>query len=161
MSARPLTLVDARYQANNSRAPARLGQQVRYIARSGRVALFDRLLAPRTVAEARSLIAAHGLAPAWAGTVAYHRLVLSLRAGRGLDDVALARLLAAVALGDLGRILDRRPVWVAGIHTDTDNLHAHILVAGGDERGRAVEIRRGALAQFKQAIERRAHTLAG
>lgn len=156
----PLTLVDARYQQNNSRAPVRLAQQCRYIGRSGKLPLFDRLLAPHGVAAAQSLIAPHALAPGWEGPVAYHRLILSLRVGVGFDDIATMRALTLVALEDLALLLDRRPVWVAGVHADTHNRHAHALVAGGDEKGRSVEIRGRALTNWKRQVEERARQIA-
>lgn len=162
-----LTLIDTRYQANNIRASARLTQQCRYISRAGGVPLFGRLLAPVAPQQARALIAAHGLAPQWAGPVSYHRIVLSLRADRGLDDTATARALVCVALEDLGLLLDRRPVWVAGVHRDTDHTHAHVLLAGsgeagqGDKGGRSVEIRGRTLERWKARVEERARRLAG
>ncbi len=163
---RPLTLIDTRYQANNIRAPSRLMQQCRYISRAGDAPLFGRLLAPVSPAEARALIAAHGLVPAWTGPVAYHRVILSLRADRGLDDTATARALVAVSMEDLGLLLDRRPVWVAGVHRDTENTHAHVLLAGSDEAlkrdsgGRSVEIRGRALERWKRQVEERARRIA-
>lgn len=153
-----LTLVDTRYQQNNTVARARLLKQIRYV---GRATLYGRLAIAVDRDEATRLLAAHALAPDWRGRIAYHRLLLSLRSGSRLRDAAHLRVLTSVGLDELGLLLDRRLVWVAGIHTDTDNLHAHILLAGGDERGRPVEIRCGALAQFKQAVEARARTLAG
>lgn len=167
MSDKPLTLIDTRYQANNIRAPSRLTQQCRYISRGGDVPLFGRLLAPVAPAEARALIAAQGLAPQWTGPVSYHRIVLSLRADRGLDDTATARALICVALDELGLLLDRRPVWVAGLHRDTDHTHAHVLLAGsddarqGDKLGRSVEIRGRMLERWKARVEERARRVAG
>lgn len=151
-----LSAVHTRYQANTARAPARLAQQCRYI---GRVPLFDRLLETPSITDARRLIAAYGLAPAWTGPVAYHRLIISLHRETGLGDVALVQALTTVALDDLGAILQRRPVWIGGVHTDTENTHAHILLAGGDQRGRSVEIRGKALATFKGQVETRARAL--
>jgi len=165
MSDTPLTLIDTRYQANNIRASARLTQQCRYISRAGDVALFSRLLAPLTLQEARTLIASHGLSPHWTGPVAYHRVILSVRADRGLDDTATARALVCGALDELGLLLDRRPVWVAGVHRDTDHTHAHVLLAGGDEagnadrKGRSVEIRGRTLDKWKRQVEERARRL--
>jgi len=166
MSDKPLTLIDTRYQANNIRAPSRLTQQCRYISRGGDVPLFGRLLAPVAPQEARALIAAQGLAPQWTGPVAYHRLIISLRADRGLDDTVTARALVCVALDDLGLLLDRRPVWVAGVHRDTDHTHAHVLLAGSDaagnadKGGRSVEIRGRTLERWKRQVEERARRLA-
>ena len=151
---RSLTLIDTRYQQNNIRAPARLTQQVRYIGRAGDVELFDRFLAPTPPTDARSLIASHGLAPAWTGPVAYHRVILSLRA----DAVPVPAVpgLLTIVLDDLGLLLDRRPVWVAGVHRDTDNTHTHVLLAGGDAEGRSTEIRGRALERWKRQVEERA-----
>ncbi len=160
-----LTVIDTRFQQNNIRAPSRLTQQCRYISRGGDVPLCGRLLAPVSPQEARALIAAHGLTPAWAGPVAYHRLIISLRAERGLDDTATARALVCVALDDLGLLLDRRPVWVAGVHRDTDHTHAHVLLAGSDaagnadKKGRSVEIRGRTLERWKARVEERARRL--
>ncbi len=165
---RPLTLIDTRFQQNNLRAPARLTEQCRYISRAGDVPLFSRLLAPVSPQEARALIAAHGLAPQWDGKVTFHRIVLSLRADRGLDDTATARALVCGALDDLGLLLDRRPVWVAGVHRDTENTHAHVLLAGSDDAalkrdsaGRSVEMRGRTLDKWKRQVEERARRLAG
>jgi len=161
-----LTVIDTRFQQNNIRAPARLTQQCRYISRADTLPLFGRLLAPVSMHDARALIAAHGLAPHWAGPVSYHRIVLSLRAERGLDDTATARALVCVALDDLGLLLDRRPVWVAGVHRDTDHTHAHVLLAGSDQTGtrdkggRSVEIRGRTLERWKRQVEERARRLA-
>jgi len=69
--------------------------------------------------------------------------------------------LTLVALEDLALLLDRRPVWIAGVHADTGNRHAHVLVAGGDLHGRSVEIRSRALAEWKRQVENRARALAG
>jgi len=166
-SDRPLTVIDTRYQANNIRALSRLTQQCRYISRGGTLPLFGRLLAPVSPQEARALIASHGLAPQWEGKVSYHRIILSLRADRGLDDTATARALVCVALDDLGLLLDRRPVWVAGVHTDTDHTHAHVLLAGSDDagnadrEGRSVEIRGRTLERWKARVEERARRLVG
>jgi len=166
MSDRALTLIDTRFQQNTIRAPSRLTQQCRYISRAGALPLFGRLLAPVSPQEARALIAAHGLAPAWEGKVTFHRIVLSLRADRGLDDTATARALVCVALDDLGLLLDRRPVWVAGVHRDTDHTHAHVLLAGSDAAGmrdsggRSVEIRGRMLERWKRQVEERARRLA-
>lgn len=166
---KPLTLavIDTRFQQNNIRAPARLTQQCRYISRAGDVPLFGRLLAPVSPTEARYLIACHGLTPAWTGPVAYHRVILSLRADQGLDDTATARALVCVALDELSLLLDRRPVWVAGLHRDTDHTHAHVLLAGsddarqGDKLGRSVEIRGRTLERWKGLVEERARRLVG
>jgi hypothetical protein len=154
----PLTLVTTHYQQHNATAPRRLRAQVRYVSRGP---LFDRQLGTQTAADARALLAAHGLAPAWDGPVAYHRLILSLQPVRGLDDVAVVRAFTAVVLDDLAALLDRQPVWVAGVHTDTDHRHAHILIAGGDAERRSVEIRERALAALKRRVEARAQALAG
>ncbi len=165
MSDKPLTLIDTRFQQNNIRASARLTQQCRYISRAGTLPLFGRLLAQVSPVEARALIAAHGLAPQWDGKVTFHRIVLSLQADQGLDDTATARALVAVSMEDLGLLLDRRPVWVAGVHRDTDHTHAHVLLAGsddtgkGDIRGRSVEIRGRALDKWKRQVEERARRL--
>jgi len=167
MSDKPLTLIDTRYQANNIRASARLTQQCRYISRADTLPLCGRLLAPVSMHDARALIAAHGLAPQWTGPVAYHRIILSLRADRGLDDTATARALVCVALDELSLLLDRRPVWVAGLHRDTDHTHAHVLLAGGDspgyadKGGRSVEIRGRTLERWKRQVEGRARRIAG
>lgn len=160
MDTKPLTVVDTRFQQNNRAAPARLAQQCRYISRAGDVLLFGRLLAPVSPVDARALITSHGLAPAWEGPVTYHRIVLSLRADRGLDDVATARALTLVAIEDLGLLLDRQPVWVAGLHQDTDNTHAHVLLAGSDKRGRSVEIRGRTLERWKVHVEDQAQRIA-
>ncbi len=167
MSDKALTVIDTRYQQNNIRAPSRLTQQCRYISRAGDVPLFGRMLAPVSPQEARSLIASHGLAPHWTGPVAYHRVILSLRTEQGLDDTATARALVCGALDELGLLLDRRPVWVAGVHRDTDNVHAHVLLAGGDTSGygdsggRSVEIRGRTLARWKARVEERARRVMG
>jgi len=151
-----LTFVQTRYQPNSVAAPARLTQQCAYI---GRAPLFGSQLEDYTVTSARGLLAAHGLAPAWGGPVAYHRMVLSLPSDGALAHQVMMRSLCTVALGDLSQILDRRLVWCASVHTDTENLHAHILIAGGDRRARSVTIRPAGLAAFKALVERHARLL--
>ncbi len=156
----PMTLLDTRFQRNNQVARSRLLQQVRYIGRAG---LYARSLAPVADAtEARIHLCRYALAPEWDGPVAFHRLLISVRADSALaGQPALVRLLSGVALDELGALLDRELVWLGGVHTDTDNTHAHLLLAGGDPRGRSVEIRPRALATFKVLIERHATLLAG
>ncbi len=156
----PMTLLDTRFQRNNQVARSRLLQQVRYIGRAG---LYARSLAPvADVGVARAHLCHHALAPEWDGPVAFHRLLLSIHADSALaGQPALVRLLSGVALDELGALLDRELVWLGGVHTDTDNTHAHLLLAGGDPRGRSVEIRPRALATFKVLIEHHATLLAG
>ena len=156
----PMTLLDTRFQRNNQVARSRLLQQVRYVGRDG---LYTRSLAPVTDQDAaRAYLCRHALASDWDGPVAFHRLLLSIRADSALAaQPALVRLLSGVALNELSALLDRDLVWLGGVHTDTDNTHAHLLLAGGDPRGRSVEIRPRALAAFKALIERHATLLAG
>ena len=156
----PLTWVDTRFQQNNRVARSRLVEQVRYIGREG---LYTRSLAMlANVDAARADLCRYALAPDWDGPVAFHRLILSVGAACPLcGQPALVRLLSGVALDDLSALVGRDLVWLGGVHTDRDNTHAHLLLAGGDPRGRSVEIRPRALATFKVLIEHHATLLAG
>ncbi len=120
---RPLVLVQGRFEAPTTGWQRRLASQVAYLGHD-HTPLF-------TVNRTLSATAARAvLAEACGPHVAFHRLVVSLRQSSALTSVSQAHSLTRALLDDLSEHLQAEVVWVAAIHTGTDNLHSHVLVGG-------------------------------
>lgn len=72
----------------------------------------------------------------WSADRHHYRLIVSPERGDRLDMHQYVHDLCARIQKDQGRAIH----WRAVVHRDTDNVHAHILLRGRDERGRYVSI---------------------
>ncbi len=93
--------------------------------------------------------------------VAFHRLILSPGPDQPVADM---REWTRMVLDDLADTLGQQLHWVAVIHRNTDHPHAHVLLAGGGERGgelRPVQLYKAQYATVRASGDRSADHLRG
>lgn len=69
----------------------------------------------------------HGVVKAWADDRHHYRLILSPEAG---DKIASMEAYTRGVMRDVSQHLGRELEWVAAVHTNTDQVHAHVALRG-------------------------------
>ncbi len=131
--AMPPTLIKSRFQRVNADAVKRVHNAVYYLQNRetggdeepGPRPLFGSS-GPLTSKEARVALRARGRA----GSVLYHREIMSPSPRHGLHTQAEVEAWTREVIGTLGAYLGLDLTWVGAVHRNTAHAHAHVLING-------------------------------